>query len=118
MSKRDIGLFINDLIEAIEKIETYTSRMTSEEFAKDDRTKDAVVRNMEIIGEAVKNIPDSVKEKYSHVNWKAVSGMRDKLIHEYFGVSFPIVWETIKNDFPGFKTEIKKILTEIEKEKN
>lgn len=118
MSKRDktVKVFLCDVLESIEKIGSYTNALTHEQFLKNDMAKDAVVRNLEIIGEAVKNIPDSIKEKHPGVSWKAIAGMRDKLIHEYFGVSFSIVWETIKNDLPGFKAEIKKILTEIEKE--
>lgn len=120
MSKRDktVKVFFSDIVDAIEKIDSYTNALTHEQFVKNDMAKDAVVRNLEIIGEAVKNIPDSIKEKYQGVSWKAIAGMRDKLIHEYFGVSFSIVWETVKNDLPGFKTEIRKILTEMEKEKN
>ncbi len=80
------------------------------EFIKDKRTRDAVVRNLEIIGEAAKNIPDEIKEKYPEINWKATSGMRDKLIHEYFGVSNLIVWETLTNDLPLFESQIEKII--------
>ncbi len=115
MSKafRDVELFITDILEAIEKIEMYTSVISYEEFMEDVKTKDAVLRNLEIIGGAVKNIPNSVKERYPDVEWKAPTGMRDKLIHEYFGVSFSIVWETVKNDLPPFKKKIEEILREI-----
>jgi uncharacterized protein with HEPN domain len=107
--KRDINLFFTDILEAIGSIKEYTHGMGYEEFIQDKRTRDAVVRNLEIIGEAAKNIPESVKEKYPEVNWKAITGMRDKLIHEYFGVSNPIVWETITGDIPVFEAQIKEI---------
>ncbi len=88
--ERNILLFLNDVIEAIEKINTYTNNMTYEDFLKDEKTKDAVLRNLEVIGEATKNIPEAIKEKYKSVNWKAAAGMRDKLIHGYFGINFAI----------------------------
>jgi len=80
----------------------------------DDKTKDAVVRNLEIIGEAAKNIPESIKEKFPVVPWQSVIDMRNKLIHEYFGVSFPIVWETVKSDLPLLKEKLKELNTILE----
>ncbi|MCL4558948.1 MAG: DUF86 domain-containing protein [Deltaproteobacteria bacterium] len=114
MSKRDINLFISDILDSIGKIEAYTNKISYEQFIADEKTKDAVVRNLEIIGEAVKNIPDAVKDKYPAVNWRAATGMRDKLIHGYFGVSFFIVWETVKNDLPAFKSEIRNTFKDLE----
>ncbi len=113
--KRNINLFISDILEAIDNIEAYTNAMTYEQFMEDKKTKDAVLRNLEVIGEAVKNIPDTVKDKYPAVNWRAATGMRDKLSHEYFGVSFPIVWDTIRNDLPVFKFEIKNAFKDLER---
>lgn len=106
---RDVRLFISDILEAIGKIDRFTGNMSYEEFLKDERTQDAVLRNLEIIGEAVKNIPTEVKDRYPDIDWKGASGMRDKLIHEYFGVSLYIVWETIKNDLPPLKQKMSSI---------
>jgi len=112
--QRDIRLYLTDLLDAIGKIDGYVYNMSLEEFLKDDRTKDAVLRNMEVIGEAAKNLPQEIKDSYNDLDWKAAAGMRNKLIHEYFGVSFSIVWETIKNDLPDLRDEVEKILKEIE----
>jgi len=115
---RDVRLYLTDLLDAIGKIEGYVRDMSRVEFLKDDKTKDAVLRNLEVIGEAAKNLPQKVKEKYDDVDWKAAAGMRNKLIHEYFGVSFSIVWETIKNDLPRLRDEVAKILKEIKELKS
>ncbi len=108
--KRTVRLFLLDIIEAIDKIKLYTQDLSYQEFMQDEKTIDAVVRNLEIIGEASKNIPVEIKEKYYKVNWKAMSGMKDKLSHQYFGVSTQIVWETLKIDIPLLESQIKLIL--------
>ena len=90
--------------------------MDHDRFIHDDKTIDAAIRNLEIIGEAAKNIPEDIKSKYPEIPWKAIAGMRDKLIHSYFGVSLSIVWETIKNDLPTLKYQIERILKELERQ--
>jgi hypothetical protein len=112
MSKRgkeDPQFFIEDIFISIERIRSYTSGMTREEFGRDSKTQDAVIRNLEILGEAAKNIPYSFKKKYPEVPWKRIAGMRDKLIHHYFGVSLDIVWATVTDDIPEIRPALVKI---------
>ncbi len=113
MSKRDQKLFLEDILESIGRIEEYIESMSYDDFIDDRKTIDAVVRNLEIIGEAVKNLSDEIKRKYCEVNWKGIAGMRDKLIHAYFGVDPQIVWETVKVRIPELKIQIRKILEEL-----
>ncbi len=103
MSNRSPKLFIADIKEAISKIEQYIKDMTFTEFEKDDKTVDAVVRNLEIIGEAVKNLSQEIKDHYPNINWRGATAMRDRLIHGYFGVDKSIVWETITSDLLEMK---------------
>jgi len=103
VSKRDPTLFLYDILECIEKIEKYVSGMTYEDFENDERTVDAVIRNLEIIGEAARNIPDEFRNKYSDIPWRRIVGLRNVVIHEYFGVDLENIWEIIVNDFTEFK---------------
>lgn len=114
--KRDYKLFLKDILDAIEKIEEFVSGMSYQEFIEDDKTMSAVIRKFEIIGEATKNLPDEIKEKYTELPWKEMAGMRDRLIHAYFGIDTKLVWDTIHMQLPKLKPKIKKILYEIEKE--
>ncbi len=116
MPKRDYILYLDDIIEATRKIEKYTKELTFNEFAEDSKVVDAVIRNFEIIGEASKNISTEIKKKYSNIPWKIMSGMRDKLIHEYFGVNKKVLWKTIKEDLPGVKPLITKVRKETKEE--
>lgn len=99
-------VFIEDILHAIEAIDGFTKNLSFEEFKSDDKTSSAVIRKLEIIGEAAKNIPDGVKEKYQGIPWKEMAGMRDKLIHFYFGIDYNLVWQTIKNRLPEIKKEL------------
>ena len=113
MSNRTPKLFITDIKEAISKIELYIKDLTFTEFKKDSKTLDAVVRNLEILGEAAKNLPMEFKCKNPSVNWRGATTMRDRLIHGYFGIDMEIVWETITTDLPELKREVEKIWKEI-----
>jgi len=107
--KREYKDYINDIIDAIERIEKFTKGFTFEEFEKDEKTVLAVVRTLEIMGEAVKNVPVSVKNEHKEIPWRKITGMRDKLIHEYFGVNNKVVWKTIKEDIPNIYPLIKEM---------
>lgn len=112
--KREIGDYIEDIIRAIDKAADFVGNMSYEEFTRDDKTIFAVVRALEIVGEAVKNIPSDVRKNYTEIPWKDISGMRDKVIHEYFGVKLNIVWRTVKEEIPTLKPLFEKILKELE----
>ncbi len=112
--KRDYKLFIKDILDCIEKIEDFVGDMGLEEFTEDDKTSSAVVRKLEIIGEATKNIPEFMRDQYKEIPWKDMAGMRDKIIHFYFGVDYEIVWKVIKERLPEIKPEITRILKDFE----
>lgn len=106
MSKRDVQLYLDDIRESLVHIEQYTAGISFEEFSQDAKTIDAVVRNFEIMGEAAARLPEEFTERYSFVPWSALVGMRNKVIHEYFGIDPEIIWKTIKEDLPVLKKDI------------
>ncbi|WP_174590338.1 HepT-like ribonuclease domain-containing protein [Methanocella conradii] len=108
--KRDYILFLEDILACIDKIEKYSRAMSFEEFNGNDMAVDAVIRNFEVIGEAVKKIPEEVKGKYTDVEWKEAAGFRDVLIHDYFSIDKEAVWDTIQNNIPSFKKGIMRVL--------
>jgi uncharacterized protein with HEPN domain len=107
---RDWRLYADDILEACGKIRRFVHGMTLDAFVADERTRDAVLRNIEIIGEAAKNIPDDVVAKAPEVPWRNVRGMRDVLAHGYFGVSFAIVWATATKGIEPLEVAVRKLL--------
>lgn len=112
-TKREYKDYVADIADSIEKIERFVVNFDFEKFEKDEKTIYAVVRAIEIIGEAVKNIPASVKKSHKEIPWKDATAMRNKLIHEYFGVNIKVVWKTIKEDIPELKERISELLKEL-----
>jgi uncharacterized protein with HEPN domain len=107
---RDYKLYVKDILDAMEAIETFVEGMELEQFMSDDMVSSAVIRKFEIIGEASKHVPDSIRERYPTIPWKEMSGMRDKLIHFYMGVKYELVWHTIKDVIPQIKPTLRKIV--------
>lgn len=104
--------YLNDIIDAIEKAEAFSSDMSMDEFLADDKTLYATVRAIEIIGEASKNVPERVRQRYPDLPWRQMSGMRDKLIHAYFGVDATVIWKTVKEDIPPIKNALHRVIKE------
>lgn len=109
---REYNDYLNDIISAIDKAQKFIGKMDYEAFQEDEKTAFAVVRTLEVIGEAVKSIPDTIKKKHKDIPWKEMAGMRDKLIHEYFGVKYDVVWETAMSELPALKDKFSKIIKE------
>ena len=112
--KRDYRLYLDDVLEAIGKIERYTEGLSYDQFRKDEKTIDAVITNFTIIGEAAKQIPPKIRRCYPGISWKEMAGMRDKLVHEYFGIRLDVLWETITVRLPQLKPMIEELLEEFE----
>ena len=108
--KKNPKILLEHIIDSILSIEEYTEKISKNDFKNDAKTQDAVIRKLEIIGEAVKNLPASFKNKNPEIPWKKIAGTRDVLIHEYFGVDVNMIWIVIKEDIPKLKKQIKKIL--------
>ncbi len=113
MKKRTYSMFIEDILESIDKIEKYIKGLKYNTFAKNDMIVDAVVRNLEIIGEAARNIPEGIREKSPNIPWARMMGLRNITIHEYFGVDLSIIWEIITRNLPATKPLVISMLKRI-----
>ena len=113
---RDLRLYLRDIFTAMVAIQEFIEDMDFETFASDDKTASAVLRKLEIIGEATKNVPEEIRQEYPQVPWRQMAGMRDRLIHSYFGVDYSLVWETVKSQIPLLQPVIVQILRHLEGE--
>ncbi len=109
-AKKDPKIFLEHILESIGRIEDDLDGLSEEKFSRSKTIQDAVVRRLEIIGEAVRNLPDPFRKKHPKIPWKKIAGLRDILIHEYFGVDMELVWKISKKDIPKLKKQIKGFL--------
>ena len=107
---RSYLLYLEDILKSAAKVQRYTDGMSFEDFLADERTLDAVVRNLEIIGEAAKNVPEKVRLRYPEIEWRKIAGLRDILSHTYFKVSEAILWDVVQNKLPPLAEQVKQIL--------
>jgi len=115
MSRRPAPLLLEDIWEAVEKIERYVSGLNHDAFVKDDKTVDSVVRNLEIIGEAANRLPQNFKTQHSEIEWPKIIGLRHRIVHDYFNIDVEIVWQIIQKDLPGFKSKLSLIRESLNK---
>ncbi|HNT23812.1 MAG TPA: DUF86 domain-containing protein [Anaerolineales bacterium] len=110
---RNPRLYLEDIQQSCAKVLRFTAGLSFEQFKQDDRTYDAVLRNLEIIGEAAKNVPDEIRQRFSFVEWRKISGFRDIAAHQYFSISDSIAWDIIQNKIPELSAQISQILSEL-----
>ena len=107
---RTFDIYLQDIVEAINRIESYVQDMTRPQFETDRMRFDAVVRNLEVIGEAVKRVPNSIRENYPNVAWRKIAGLRDRLIHAYFDIDIDIIWDVVQSELPTLKSDVQRII--------
>lgn len=110
---RSVQLYVNDILISCDKILRYTADMSFQGFVNDDLTFDAVVRNLQLIGEAVKNLPDDLCDRYSEVEWRKIAGLRNILVHAYFTIEDEIIWDVVQTKIPGLRAAIAKIQNDL-----
>ena len=109
---RDYRVYLDDILEAIGWVQNYSSGLSYDSFQSDRRTVDAVVRNLEIVGEAVKQIPQDIRARHPEIDWKKIAGLRDILIHNYFGIDLEVIWDILENKLTPLQEAITQILAE------
>ena len=110
MSRRSDADLVRDMLEAARRAGDYCADLQYDDFLQDNKTQDAVVRNLEILGEAAKSLSEDLRTRYDGLPWASIAGMRDRLIHDYFGVNLDIVWDVVKNDLPPLVEGLNQIL--------
>src|SRR3989304_6491303 len=108
--RRNYLLYLEDILESVNNVQSYVASLSFNDLIRDRMRLDAIIRNFEIIGEAGSKIPQEIKDKYSSVEWRKISGFRNVLAHEYFGIDYEIMWEIIKNKLPNLQKDTKSIL--------
>lgn len=111
--QRDDRDYLEDIVEAIERIQIYVEGFSYDRFVQDTKTQDAVIRNLEVIGEAAKQVSDTLREQRPEIPWREVCGVRDKLIHHYFGINFETLWQIIETDLAPVLSQIRDILQQL-----
>jgi uncharacterized protein with HEPN domain len=109
MPKRDPDLLVQDMLDATRKIEMYTAGLDHAAFLRDEKTADAVVRNLEVLGEAARQMPDDFTKQNPNVPWNQIAGLRNRIVHDYFGLDLEIIWQIIQHDLPTLKAQLQKL---------
>lgn len=110
---REYKIYLQDILRSISRINKFITNVSFDDFEKDEKTIDAVVRNLEIIGEAVKNIPEEIRKEYKDIEWRKIAGLRDILIHHYFGINLPIIWDIVTQKIPPLEKQIQSIVKDL-----
>ncbi|MBB5325905.1 uncharacterized protein with HEPN domain [Anoxybacillus tepidamans] len=110
--QKEPKVFLQDILAAAEKIEKYTKDLSYDDFLDNDLVSDAVIKNILVIGEATKNIPDEIRQAHPHIEWRKMAGMRDMMIHSYFSINYRIVWDVVQNKIPKLKQHVEQLLNE------